>query len=70
MKETALGERVVVPRGFDLSGLDGCRRHPVAQLFRYGMNVANVENDFRILCVFKELRVAKIAHISTFALCA
>jgi hypothetical protein len=27
--------------GFDLSGLDGCRRRPAAQLFRHGTNVAN-----------------------------
>jgi len=29
-----------------------------------------VENSFCIMCNFKELRVAKIAHISTSALCA
>ena len=62
--------------GFDLPGLSGCRRDPPVQLFRYGTNVANgrkrlmVENDFGIMCDFKELRVAKIAHIATFALCA
>jgi hypothetical protein len=29
-----------------------------------------VENSFCIMCNFKELRVAKITHISTSALCA
>jgi len=65
VKETALGERGAV----DLSGLDACCcRHLPAQLLRYGTNVA--DGGKQLLCNFKELRVAKIAHISTSALCA
>jgi len=71
MKETALGERVAVPRALIYRGLTLAACSLLrAQLLRYGTNVANGGNSFCIMCNFKELRVAKIAHISTSALCA
>ena len=71
MKETALGGTCGGAAGFDLSELDACCcRHLRAQLLRMARTLLMVENSFCIMCNFKELRVAKIAHISTSALCA
>jgi hypothetical protein len=70
MKETAVGERVAVPGTLtyrDLTVVAVIRQHNFCVMAR---RLLMVENDFRILCIFKELRVAKIAHISTSALCA
>jgi hypothetical protein len=63
------GERVVVPRALtyrELTVVTVIRQHNFSVMAR---TLLTVENDFRILCLFKELRVAKIAHISTSALC-
>ena len=73
VKETAIGGTCGGAAGFDLSGLDRCRRDPPAQLLRYGTKIAIgklrlVENDFGILCSFNELRVVKIPHMSTSTL--
>src|SRR3979411_2030714 len=68
MKETALGERVAVPRaliyrGFTLASAVICQ-HNFCVMARTLLMVEC------IMCNFKELRVAKIPHISTSALCA
>jgi len=71
MKETALGERVAVPRALIYRGLTLAAavicQHNFCVMAR---TLLMVENSFCIMCNFKELRVAKIAHISTSALCA
>ena len=71
MKETALGERVAVPRALIYRGLTLAAavicQHNFCVMAR---TLLRVENSFCIMCNFKELRVAKIAHISTSALCA
>src|SRR5712664_1313957 len=58
VKETAIGGTCGGAAGFELSGLDRCRRDPPAQLLRYGTKIAvgrkRVENDFGILCSFNE----------------
>ena len=71
MKETALGERGAVPRALiyrdlTLAAAVICQ-HNFCVMAR---TLLMVENSFCIMCNFKELRVAKIAHISTSALCA
>jgi hypothetical protein len=71
MKETALGECVAVPRaliyrGLTLAAAVICQRNFCVM----ARTLLMVENSFCIMCNFKELRVAKIAHISTSALCA
>ena len=40
VKETAIGGTCGGAAGFDLSGLDRCRRDPPAQLLRYGTKIA------------------------------
>jgi hypothetical protein len=70
MKETALGERGAVPRalahrGLTLAAAVICQ-HNFCVMVR---TMPMVENSFCIMCNFKELRVAKIAHISASALC-
>ena len=71
MKETALRERVAVPRALIYRGLTLAAavicQHNFCVMAR---TLLMVENSFCIMCNFKELRVAKIAHISTSALCA
>jgi hypothetical protein len=66
MKETALGERVAVPRALIYRGLTLAAavicQHNFCVMAR---TLLMVENSFCIMCNFKELRVAKIAHIST-----
>src|SRR6266404_4241806 len=69
MKETALGERVAVPRalihrGLTLAAAVICE-HNFCVMARTSLAV---ENSLGIMCNFKELRVAKITHISTSAL--
>jgi hypothetical protein len=69
-EETAIWESLAVPRTSaygDLAAGPRGREYNFSVLAR---TLLMVENDFRILCIFKELRVAKIAHISTSALCA
>ena len=65
------GERVAVPgaliyRGLTLAAAVVCE-HNFCVMAR---TLLMVENSFCIMCNFKELRVAKIAQISTSALCA
>ena len=71
MKETARGECVAVPRALIYRGLTLAAavicEHNFCVMAR---TLLMVENSFCIMCNFKELRVAKIAHISTSALCA
>jgi hypothetical protein len=71
MKETALGGRVALPRALIYRGLTLAAavicEHNFCVMAR---TLLMVENSFCIMCNFKELRVAKIAHISTSALCA
>ena len=71
MKETARGECVAVPRALIYRGLTLAAavicEHNFCVMAR---TLLKVENSFCIMCNFKELRVAKIAHISTSALCA
>ena len=40
VKETAIGGTCGGAAGFDLSGLDRCRRDPPEQLLRYGTKIA------------------------------
>src|SRR5258705_5191855 len=40
VKETAIGGTCGGAAGFDLSGVDRCRRDPPAQLLRYGTEIA------------------------------
>ena len=40
VKETAIGGTCGGAAGFELSGLDRCRRDPPAQLLRYGTKIA------------------------------
>jgi hypothetical protein len=71
MKETAPGERVAVPRALIYRGLTLAAavicQHNFCVMAR---TLLMVENSFCIMCNFKELRVAKIPHISTSALSA
>jgi hypothetical protein len=71
VKETALGERVAVPRALTYRSLtlDAAVicEHNFCVMARM---LLMVENSFCTMCNFKGLRVAKIAHISTSALCA
>jgi hypothetical protein len=69
MKETALGERVAVPRALIYGGLTLAAAVICAHNFCVmARTLLMVENSFCIMCNFKELRVAKIPHISTSAL--
>ena len=71
MKETALGEHGAVPRALIYRGLTLAAavicQHNFCAMAR---TLLMVEKSFCIMCNFKELRVAKIPHISTSALCA
>jgi hypothetical protein len=67
-KETAMGERVAMPRALtyqDLTVVAVIRQYNCCIMAR---KLRLVENDFCILCNFNELRVVKIPHISTSAL--
>src|SRR3979409_1149131 len=71
MKETARGECVAVPRALIYRGLTRAGAVICEDTFCVmARTLLMVENSFCIMCNFKELRVAKIAHISTSALCA
>ena len=69
-EETAVEERMAMPRALtyrDLTVVVVVRQHNFSAMAR---TLLMVENNCCIMCNFKELRVAKIAHISTSALCA
>jgi hypothetical protein len=57
--------RALIYRGLTLAAAVICHNFCVM-----ARTLLMVENSFCIMCNFKELRVAKIAHISTSALCA
>jgi len=68
VKETAMGERVAVPRALiyrDLTVVAVIRHHNFCVL---AQKLRLVKSDFCILCNFNELRVVKMPHISTSAL--
>jgi hypothetical protein len=68
MEETAMGERMMVPRSYrDLTAVVPDGEHNFCDMAR---TLRTGENTFRRPCNFKELRVVKRAHISTCALCA
>jgi hypothetical protein len=69
-EETAMGERVELPRALtypDLTAAAVISQHNFTVMAR---TLRMVENDFNLSCNFNELGVAKRAHISTSALCA
>ena len=58
--------RALIYRGLTLAAAVICQ-HNFCVMAR---TLLMMENSFCIMCNFKELRVAKITHISTSALCA